>query len=64
MEGLRAGRQTDGSGWFDTVLRRTPARLTTNGSGAGDVGMVFASMGVLMAWRAGRTVRDWYAALQ
>ena len=37
MEGLRAGRQTDGSGWFDTVLRRTPARLTTNG-GAGDDG--------------------------
>ena len=60
MEGLRAGRQTDGSGWFDTVLRRTPARLTTNGGRD----RVFARMRGLMAWRAGRTVRDWNAALQ
>ena len=58
MEGLRAGRQTDGSGWFDTVLRRTPARLTPDGGG--DVVLVRcwgwrrgAPNGLARGWDAG-----------
>lgn len=33
----RLESESVGAGWFDTGLRETPARLTTNGFGAGQL---------------------------
>ena len=50
-EGIAGEGWVLGDGWFDTGLRRTPARLTTNG--AGECGGSSARA----AWRTGDTLR-------